>query len=177
MLTEHNQGSLRERASVPHRYLHSSALVSSILCSRFHPPRSPVQDCAAGVCWLIDWSLHFAGVSHDIPMLADCICLEQGNLGRALHQYTRHVDRSRPSDLGRRCVYRRTPVAYDLETPDNESGEDCHQRPIPFGVIVRFMFSQPEVFLLTGNSITVVNLIRLPQLIYVGLDDLTCSSF
>lgn len=110
-------------------------------------------------------------------MLANCICLEQGNLGRALPQYTRLLDRSRYSDLGHRCVYRCAPIAYDLETPDNESGEDCHQRPIPFGVIVRLMFSLLEWVRLTSNSIAVVNLIRLPQLIYVGPDDLTCSSF
>ena len=110
-------------------------------------------------------------------MLAGCICLEQGNRGRALHRCTRHVDRSRHSDLARRCVYHCAPVAYDLETPDHEIGEGCHQRPIPFGVIVRLIVSPLEMIWLTGDSIAVVNLIRLPQLIYVGQNDLTCSSF
>ena len=122
----------------------------------------------------INWSLRIAGPSHDIPMLPNCIYLEQGHYRGALHQCTRDVDRSRhffPA-LGHLC--RRTPVAYDLESADHKTRKDCHQWRLPSGLIVRSIFSSQETPWLTARSIAIVNLIRLPKLIYVSPDDLTC---
>lgn len=168
-------GPLCERTRLSDCHLHHPALDPPMLCSRFHPPRCSIQDCAAGVRWFVGWSLRVTSLSHDISMLAHCIFLEQSHRRRALHQCTRHVDCPRHSFpcLGYLC--RRTPAAYDLESPDNKTGEDCCQRHVPSGVLVRSKYPCQKVPWLTGNSIAVVNLIRLPQLIYVGPDDLTCT--
>ena len=122
----------------------------------------------------ISWSLRIAGPSHDIPMLPNCIYLEQGHCRGALHQCPCDVDRSRHLFPGLGHLCRRTPVAYDLESPDHKTRKDCHQRRLPSGVIVRSIFSPQETSWLTARSIAIVNLIRLPKLIYVSPDDLTC---
>ena len=124
--------------------------------------------------YFVNWSLRIAGPSHDIPMLPNCIYLEQGHCRGALHQRTRDVDRSRHIFPGLGHLCRRTPFAYDLEPPDHKTRKDCHQRRLPFGIIVRSIFSPPQTPWLTTRSIAIVNLIRLPKLIYVSPDDLTC---
>lgn len=137
-------GTLRERTPFSHCYLHHPAFDPLVLCSRFHPPRCSIQDCAAGVRRFIGWSLRVAGPSHDIPMLAHCIFLEQGHCGRALHQCTRHVDCSRHTFPGLEYLCCCTSAAYGLESPDNKTREDCCQRHVSSGVIVRLKFSPPK---------------------------------
>ena len=93
--------------------------------------------------WFVCWSLRVASLSHDLPMLAYRVFLEQSHRGRALHQCTCHVDRSRRFLLGIGYLRRRTAIAHDLESPDNKTGEDCYQRRVPSGVVVRSTFSLP----------------------------------
>ena len=143
-------GPLRERSPFSNHYLHYPAINTLILCPRLQPSGCPIQDCAAGVRCSIGWSLRVAGLSYDIPMLAHCICLEQGHCGRALHQCTRNVDCSRHFHFGLGYICRRTPTAYDLESPDNKSREDCGQRRVPFGVIVRWISSLRQGALADG---------------------------
>ena len=141
-------GPLRERTPLPHRYLHHSALDPLVLRSRFHPSKRSIQVCAAGVRCFIDWSLRFAGLSNDIPVLARCIYLGQGYKRRTLHQCTCHVDRSRHTYPGPRYLCRRPPTAYDLESPDNKTGENCCQRHVPSGVLVRSISSLQRLALI-----------------------------
>lgn len=88
----------------------------------------------------IGWSLRVAGLPHDISMHAHCILLEQGHRRRALHQCARHVDCSGRSVPGLGYLCRRSAAAYDLESPDHKTREDCCQRHVPSGVIVRSEF-------------------------------------
>ena len=119
-------GPLRECTRLFRCYLHHPALDPAVLCSRFHPSKCSIQDCAAGVRWFIDWSLRVAGLPHDLSMLTHCIFLEQDHCRRVLHQCTRHVDRPRYTFLGLGYLCGRSPTAYDLESPDNKAGEDCY---------------------------------------------------
>ena len=168
-------GSLRECDSFSNCNLHYPAFDTLVLCPRFLSPQCSIQDGAAVMCCSIDWCLRIASLTHNIPMLTYCVYLEQGNRRRALHQCARDVDCTGYIFLGLGHLCRRTPIAYDLASPNYKTREGCDQRCVPTGVIVRSILALLEGHWLTGSSIAVVNLIRLPKLINVSLDDLTCS--
>ena len=137
-----NPGPLCGRTPLSDYDLHH--LNTLVLRPCLHPPRCPVQDCPAVVRWFIDWSLRFAGLSHNIPVLAYCIFLEQGHRGRALHQCTRTIHCSRHIFPCPGHLCRRTPTAYDLEASNNQTREGCDQRSLPSRFFVRSIFTSQK---------------------------------